>query len=307
MVYQQTTVIITAPADNQEQKDFLGYDWSKRKRKEGIKIITPGGKMYDASNRSAGNTLASAIKQSFNGVVPSFNDEQQSYASVVSTKDMLDFSRVGFNKAMRLGVENLTELNSKYPLRALGKVCDVTIGGTPSRSNPDYFTGSNLWVSIAEMQGQTITDTKEKITDEAIAASNVKLVPTGTTLLSFKLSIGKVAIAGRNLYTNEAIAALIPLNRAEILDKYLYYLFKGKLIDLERVGNNAFGKSLNSPYLREEVRIPVPPVPVQQQIIEECAKVDAEYEITRMSFEAYKQRIEALFAEFDIIRGEGAD
>lgn len=303
LIYQQTTVIINAPADNKEQKDFLGYDWSNRKGNEGIQIITPGGKMYDDTNRSAGDTLACAIRQSFNGMVPTFNDEQQTYASVVSTKDMVDFSRVGFNKAMRLNVENVIELNSKYPLLALGSVCDVTIGGTPSRRNPDYFTGSNLWVSIAEMQGQTITDTKEKITDDAIAASNVKLIPTGTTLLSFKLSIGKVAIAGRDLYTNEAIAALIPLNRAEILDKYLYYLFKGKLIDLERVGNNAFGKSLNSTFLREEVRIPVPPVRVQQQIIDDCAKVDAEYETLRISIEAYKQRIEALFAELDKTRG----
>ena len=300
LVYRQTTVIITAPADNKAQKDFLGYDWSNRKGNEGIKIITPGGKMYDDSDRSADGTLACAIKKSFNGMDPSFSDEQQTYASVVNTKDMLDFSRVGFNKAMRLSVEKAIELNSKYPLLALGKVCNVTIGGTPSRRNPEYFTGSNLWVSIAEMQGQTITDTKEKITDEAIAVSNVKLIPAGTTLLSFKLSIGKTAIAGRDLYTNEAIAALIPLNHEEVLDKYLYYLFKGKLIDLERVGNKAFGKSLNSIYLREEVRIPVPPVPVQQQIIDECTKIDVEYETTRMSIEAYKQKIEDLFAELDV-------
>lgn len=306
LVYRQTTVVITAPADNKAQKDFLGYDWSNRKGNEGIQIITPGGKMYNDSDRLAEGTLAGAIKQSFNGTVPSFTDEQQKYGSVVSTKDMLDFSRVGFNKTMRLSVENVIELNSKYPLLALGMVCDVTIGGTPSRRNPDYFIGNNLWVSIAEMQGQIITDTKEKITDEAIAVSNVKLIPEGTTLLSFKLSIGKVAIAGRDLYTNEAIAALIPLNREEILDKYLYYLFKGKLIDLERVGNKAFGKSLNSTYLREEVRIPVPPVPVQQQIIDECAKIDAEYETTRMSIETYKQKIEELFAELDVAnRGGG--
>lgn len=299
LVYQQTTVIVTAPEDIKEQKDFLGYGWSGRKGNEGIQIISPGGKMYDDSNRSAGDTLAAAIKQSFNGMVPSFNDELKKYASVVSTKDMLDFSRAGFNKAMRLRVENVIELNTKYPLLALGRVCDVKIGGTPLRKNPDYFTGNNLWVSIAEMQGQTITDTKEKITEEAIAASNVKLIPAGTTLLSFKLSIGKVAISGKKLYTNEAIAALIPLKREEILDKYLYYLFKSKLIDIKRVGNNAFGTSLNATYLREDVRIPVPPLRVQQQIIAECEKIDAEYGSLRMTIESYKQRIEDLFAELE--------
>lgn len=305
LVYQQTTVIIKAPADNKEQKKFLGYDWSNRKGNEGIQIISPGGKLYNDSDRMANGTLASAIQQSFYGTVPSLTEEQQNWGSIVSTKDMIDYSRVNFNKAIRLSIEKAIELKSKYPLATLGTVCDIIIGGTPSRKNPEYFTGNNLWVSIAEMQGQTIIDTKEKITDEAVRASNVKLIPSGTILLSFKLSIGKIAIAGVDLYTNEAIAALIPLNQDELLDMYLYYLFKGKLIDLESVGNKAFGKSLNSTYLREEVKIPVPPIPVQQQIIDECAKIDEEYNTTRMSIEDYRKKIEDLFNDLEIIAAEG--
>lgn len=305
LVYQQTTVIIKAPADNKEQKKFLGYDWSNRKGNEGIQIITPGGKLYNDSDRTAKGTLASAIQQSFYGTVPSLTEEQQSWGSIVSTKDMIDYSRVNFYKAIRLSIEKTVELKSKYPLATLGTMCDIIIGGTPSRKNPEYFTGDNLWVSIAEMQGQTITDTKEKITDEAVKASNVKLIPSGTILLSFKLSIGKIAIAGADLYTNEAIAALIPLNQDELLDMYLYYLFKGKLIDLESVGDKAFGKSLNSTYLKEEVKIPVPPIPVQQQIIDECAKVDVEYNTTRMSIEDYRKKIEDLFNDLEVIASEG--
>ena len=305
LVYQQTTVIIKAPADNKEQKKFLGYDWSNRKGNEGIQIITPGGKLYNDSDRTAKGTLASAIQQSFYGTVPSLTEEQQSWGSIVSTKDMIDYSRVNFYKAIRLSIEKTVELKSKYSLTTLGTMCDIIIGGTPSRKNPEYFTGDNLWVSIAEMQGQTITDTKEKITDEAVKASNVKLIPSGTILLSFKLSIGKIAIAGADLYTNEAIAALIPLNQDELLDMYLYYLFKGKLIDLESVGDKAFGKSLNSTYLKEEVKIPVPPIPVQQQIIDECAKVDVEYNTTRMSIEDYRKKIEDLFNDLEVIASEG--
>ena len=91
LVYQQTTVIITAPADNKAQKEFLGYDWSNRKGNEGIQIITPGGKMYDDADRVAQGTLAHSIKKSFDGMAPSFNEEQATYASVVNTKNMLDY------------------------------------------------------------------------------------------------------------------------------------------------------------------------------------------------------------------------
>ena len=66
-------------------------------------------------------------------------------------------------------------------------------------------------------------------------------------LLSFKLSIGKTAIAGKDLYTNEAIAGLIPKTK-DLKDDYLFHLFNGKIIDLEKDNFNTFGKSLNSSF-----------------------------------------------------------
>ena len=299
LVFGQSTVIITAPADNKKQKDFLGYEWSNRKGNEGIKITKAGGQLYNDKDRSAICTLANVIRNSFNEETV-FINEQQKNTSIISTTNILDFSRSSFNKAMRLICEKKVPLQSKYPISRLGEICDVIIGGTPSRNVPEYFTGNHLWVSIAEMQGQVITDTKEKITDEAINNSNVKLIQKGTTLLSFKLSIGKTAIAGKDLYTNEAIASLVPLDPAKLLDKYLFYVFNGKMIDLEKVGDKAFGKSLNSKYLKEEVRIPVPPPEIQQQIINECDEIENEYNSTRMTIETYRKKIEELFDELDI-------
>lgn len=255
--------------------------------------------MYNDNDRKAENTLASAIRQSFANAMPEISEENRACANVVKTADMLDYSRLNFNKAFKINIEKSIDLKSKYSLKYLGTVCIVQIGGTPARLNPQYFQGDNLWVSIAEMQGQVITDTKEKITNEAIANSNVKLVPKGTTLLSFKLSIGKTAIAGTDLYTNEAVAALIPINKNEILDGYLFHLFNSKLINLENVSSKAFGKSLNSTYLRDEVKIPVPPVSVQQKIVDECDKIDEIYNSTRMSIEDSRNKIENLFNELD--------
>lgn len=163
-----------------------------------------------------------------------------------------------------------------------------------------YFTGKNLWVSIAEMKGQLITNTKEKITDEGVKKSNVKLIPKGTTLLSFKLSIGKTAIAGVDLYTNEAIAGLIPKDKEQIIDEYLFTLFNGRMIDLENVDNKAFGKSLNSKYLKN-VRIPLPPIPIQRQIVSECEKIKKEYNSSRMSVDDYKKKIMEVFAKYEVI------
>ena len=88
---------------------------------------------------------------------------------------------------------------------------DITIGKTPPRAEQQWFTDTKKgipWVSISDM-GNTdifIFDTSEELTTEAIAKHNVKIVPAGTVLLSFKLTVGRVSIAGTDVCTNEAIA-----------------------------------------------------------------------------------------------------
>ena len=88
---------------------------------------------------------------------------------------------------------------------------DITIGKTPPRAEQQWFTDTKKgipWVSISDM-GNTdifIFDTSEELTTEAIVKHNVKIVPAGTVLLSFKLTVGRVSIAGTDVCTNEAIA-----------------------------------------------------------------------------------------------------
>lgn len=237
------------------------------------------------------------------------SDDVDSYSIFTSPLlHLIDFEKAEFNKAISLnpiakGNESHNPFaNCKYELVRLGKMCDVLIGGTPPRSNYAYFQGNNLWVSIAEMNGQVITDTKEKITDSGVKNSNAKLIPKGTTLLSFKLSIGKTAIAGKDLYTNEAIAGLIPKNKEEVLDKYLLYFFQSRILDLNSIrGNNSFGKSLNSKILRENIQIPRPPMDIQKQIVKECEKIEKQYNTIRMSIEKYQELIKAILAKSGVI------
>ena len=302
MSYQNEVLIIKSPNDNKEQKKFLGYEWSNRKGDEGLKELnipytTP---LFERENPNNPHKINTLIKNAFLAKSkiathsPSLAEgargwvetsqipkELQKYAFKARLVDMIDFSRADFSKAINLNLSqtngaNATNpanpfANSKFELVRLGEVCSILIGGTPARNNPTYFTGNNLWVSIAEMKGQIIKDTKEKITDSAVKKSNVKLIPKGTTLLSFKLSIGKTAIAGKNLYTNEAIAGLIPNNKDIILDNYLFCIFNSGIIDLQNIrSNNAFGKSLNSKILNNEIKIPLPPIEIQKQIVAEC-------------------------------------
>lgn len=155
----------------------------------------------------------------------------------------------------------------------LGDICEIKIGGTPKRKHQEFWGGKNLWVKISNMQSMYITDTDEKITDEGVKKSNVKLLPKGTLLFSFKLTIGKVAIAQKDLYTNEAIAGIIPKD-GRVLSEYLYYVLPK--IDYAQYSQRATkGKTLNSKSL-SSIKIPLPSIDEQKEIVKKLMKGDEE-------------------------------
>lgn len=137
----------------------------------------------------------------------------------------------------------------------LSEICDIVIGRTPSRSINEYWGIGKNWVSISDMKYKYISETKEQITDFAISDARCRLVKKGTLLFSFKLTIGKVAFADKDLYTNEAIAALPVKDISKINSEYLYFALKS----VKYAGSNqaVMGKTLNSKSLAE-IKIPVP-------------------------------------------------
>lgn len=120
---------------------------------------------------------------------------------------------------------------SEWLTKELDSVANIAIGGTPSRAVAKYWANTDgdgeCWVSIADLRHRIVGSSKERITQEGVLSSNVKRVSAGTLIMSFKLSIGRAAIAGCDLYTNEAIAAIIP-KFGEIEAEYLYYILPPK-------------------------------------------------------------------------------
>jgi type I restriction enzyme S subunit len=106
---------------------------------------------------------------------------------------------------------------------------DISIGKTPPRKEPQWFSTNSediTWVSISDMGtcGLYISNSSEKLTKQAINRHNVKVVPDNTVLLSFKLTVGRVAITDGEVTTNEAIAHF-KTDKKEI-NEYLYCYLK---------------------------------------------------------------------------------
>lgn len=177
----------------------------------------------------------------------------------------------------------------------LGDLCDIVIGRTPARKEQKFWGGDIPWLSITDMnQGTSITRTKEKITEAG--ARNGKLVPPGTVLFSFKLSIGKVGIAKIPLYTNEAIVSLPIKDTSMILPEYLMRFLEACNFDLQ--GNRAaMGKTLNKKSLHE-IEISVPSIRRQLEIVAILSKIKKIQETRKRQLAALDELASSLFVKY---------
>lgn len=166
----------------------------------------------------------------------------------------------------------------------LGEHCRIEIGGTPSRDKPQFWSTEKVgrpWVSIADLKTHRVDRTKEFISDLGVANSNVKLVPRGTIMMSFKLTIGKTAIAERDLYTNEAIVACFP--DREIDKDFLFYALPYAAGRAE-TDQAIKGATLNKAKLRS-LRLSLPPLDEQRRIAEVLRSVDEAIRLAKATVE----------------------
>ena len=182
----------------------------------------------------------------------------------------------------------------------LGELCRIELGKTPSRSNEFYWdknkSGNNVWLSIADLplsNGSIIYDSKEYISN---AGKQIcKVVPKGTLIVSFKLSIGRLAITGRDLYTNEAIASLYINEEKGVNQDYLcWYL---TFFDWDLAAGNEVklkGKTLNKAKLKE-IEILAPSIPEQKRIVDQAF---ADLEQVRAKTEQNLKNARELFASY---------
>ena len=132
------------------------------------------------------------------------------------------------------------------------KFFEITIGKTPPRTEKRCFTtGENgiSWVSIADMgnSGMFVLNTAENLTEDAIKQYNVKVIPKNSVLLSFKLTVGRVAIASTDICTNEAIAHF--KGRRECEREYTYCYLKNFHYD-ELGSTSSISKAVNSKIIK---------------------------------------------------------
>ncbi|WP_339732243.1 restriction endonuclease subunit S [uncultured Pseudomonas sp.] len=137
------------------------------------------------------------------------------------------------------GQTRLPGFTGDWQVRALGDLIrSCSSGATPRRDQPDFYKGDVRWITSGELNYNVITDTVEKITSEAVARTNLKVIPKGTFLMAITGleaagTRGSCAIVGEPSTTNQSCMAIFPTS--ELLTEYLfhYYVFRGDALALQ--------------------------------------------------------------------------
>jgi type I restriction enzyme M protein len=310
---KQNVLIIKSPSENREKKNFLGYEWSSKKGKEGIKYIGASTKavkseddeddedteekddirilsnldalsniktpLYDNDNPLNEEKINYYVQQNFLGNSFDVPENLQPFVSYVRLIDMLDFKSKNFDKVIFLNPkENIEkEIETKWELKKLEDIAQ------------DIFAGGDRPTEFSEIK----TD-KYKIPIFSNSSENLGLFGY-TNVARVKVPSVTVSARGTIGYTVYREEPFFPIVRLIVIipnDK----LINGKYLELVLAGYNFFNSGANIPQLTvpkiSNVKIPLPPLDIQKIIVDECKDIDKSLLLAQENDRKLKSKLE---------------
>lgn len=278
LTYKQQTLVVTAPSDNAGQEAFLGYSWSNRKGDEGIKIKRGAfqdscGLLYNIHDEE--HSVARYVKDSFLGIYRSGK-----CIAANALKDMIDFSRTTFDKAIKTNVQSKTaQIESKFPLVKLGEIAPFVIERiSSSEIKPfDYITTDNLLqnrLGMKNYDGDLKFDSAIKYCKNDILVSNIRPY------------LKKIWFSNRDGGCSPDVLVFRVADENKILPKYLFnLLYENSFFDFIMANPKGMKMPRGDKDTIQTYMIPLPPLDVQKSIIAECEQIDEEYQTSQREIE----------------------
>ena len=147
----------------------------------------------------------------------------------------------------------------------MGSIGDWGAGATPAKGNPDYYGGSILWLRTGELNNGIVYDSEIKVTKKALQECSLRMNRIGDVLIAmYGATIGKVAIVGKELTTNQACCACTPFG---IYNYFLFFFLMGSQIDFIKKGEGGAQPNISREKLISHL-MPIPPLAEQHRIVE---------------------------------------
>lgn len=291
----QPVVIVKSPSKTADIKKFLGYEWSSSKGNEGIKYIgandvdeenelernkgisqikTP---LFDPSNLHNEEKINMLIRHNFLGEELCIAENYEEYVSVHNLVDLMDFSRTEFDKVIKTSINKKIEVQSKFELLRLKDIASIR-------------------------KGQSITASECKEGDIKVVAGGINYAclhnqanrdANVITISASGANAGFVNFWNEPIFASDCttivgcndIATLFIFNYLKRIQEQIYYLQKGS--------------AQPHVYPKDIEQIPIPNVPddIKKNIVEECNKIDEEYELSKRRIDECSENITNLFEQ----------
>ena len=162
------------------------------------------------------------------------------------------------------------EIPNSWTWARMGQIGDWGAGSTPQRGNQDYYGGNILWLKTGELNNGIVYDTEEKITQRAFQDCSLRMNKIGDVLIAmYGATIGKLAIVGKELTTNQACCGCTPY---VVFNWYLFYFLMASRDTFIKKGEGGAQPNISRVKLVEYL-IPLPPLREQKRIVQKIEQL----------------------------------
>lgn len=285
LTYDQKTVIVRV-GEKQEEKDFLGYEFRGRRGHEGMKMLPTGTKLFDETDVLNPQKASSYNYQMFLGDVPSEVDESLSEnVQIVDTFKLIDYDQVSFDKQIHLNVNRALRIETKFPCEKLEKYVHLVRGITYSKDDQVYGETTNVVLTAdnISLTGQFDVRKKVYLTNDMELSLAAKLQKNDVFIC---MSSGSRQHVGKS--------AFIPFDTDYYAGGFMGLIRRNPGVSENDINMRYIGAVLSSPMVRYYfsqsgtgsniknlddgivgIKIPKPPIDVQNSIAAEFKALDA--------------------------------
>jgi type I restriction enzyme M protein len=189
------------------------------------------------------------------------------------------------------------DIDPEWPKAELGSLCELIGGGTPSKSESTFWqNGSVKWISSKHINDEGKVVGYDLITKDAVINSSTKILPSGSTIIITRVSVGKVAYADDDFAINQDLTGLITKDRNRLNDRFLFYCSRslGEIIDKNAQGIGVRGVTRG---FLSGLTIPLPSIEKQNLIVSNIEEEQHLVEANKRLIELYSQKIKDRIAK----------
>jgi type I restriction enzyme M protein len=196
----------------------------------------------------------------------------ESILAAASTAQIVAKEKIAANGDYNLSGERYRESvarTSHFPIVALGEVCELIGGSTPSKQNEAYWTnGTVKWISSKHIDEQGSINGYELISQAAVDESSTRIAPKKSTIIITRVSVGKFAFADDDYAVNQDLTAVVTKDAEQLAPEFIRVIAHHIAAVVERNAEGIGVRGVTRKFL-SELQIPLPPLEVQKEIVAE--------------------------------------